>query len=55
MTNQKAQARPTAAQLQRIAAKAARKAAALDRKAEVAAGIETVTQQTARLYANVGR
>jgi hypothetical protein len=47
--------RPTAAQLQAINAKNARRQAALDRRAENAAGIETETQQTRRLYANVGR
>ena len=47
--------RPTAAQLQAINAKKARRQAALDRRAEMAAGLETETQQTRRLYANVGR
>ena len=35
--------------------KADRKAAAADRRAARAANIETVTQQNARLYANIGR
>jgi len=44
--------RPTAAQRQRNQAQADRKAAALARRAERGNGIETVTQQNTRLYAN---
>lgn len=54
MTNT-ATARPTAAQLQKNQQIADRKAAAAERRAERTAGIETVTQQTRRLYSNIGR
>jgi hypothetical protein len=36
-------------------ARADRKAAAAERRAERAANVETVTQQYTRMYANVGR
>ena len=54
MTNT-ATLRPTAAQIQRNQARADRKAAAAERRAERAANVETVTQQNVRMYANVGR
>ena len=47
--------RPTAAQIQRNQARADRKAAAAERRAERTANVETVTQQNKRMYANVGR
>jgi len=47
--------RPTAAQIQRNQAQADRKAAALLRRAARGNGLETIAQQNARLYANVGR
>ena len=50
----KATLRPTTAQLQAIKAKADRRQAALDRRAERAAGIETEVQQMRRLYTNAG-
>ncbi len=56
MTNSTiATTRPTAAQIQAETARQDRRAAAKARRAEKAAGIETVTQQNARLYSNVGR
>jgi len=51
----KSTARPSAAQIQRNQAQADRKAAAFTRRAERTAGLESVSQQTARLYSNVGR
>jgi hypothetical protein len=54
MTNN-ATARPTAAQIQAGQARLDRRAAAKVRRDERAAGIETVTQQTRRLYSNIGR
>ena len=51
----KATQRLTAAQIQRAQARKDRKAAAADRRAARAANIETVIQQNARLYANIGR
>ena len=55
MTNtNNATARPTSLQLQANQAKADRKAAAAERRAERTAGVETVTQQNARLYSNIG-
>ena len=54
MTNT-ATLRPTAAQIQRNQARADRKAAAAERRAERTANVETVTQQYVRMYANVGR
>ncbi len=54
-TMKKSTARPTAAQIQRNQAQADRKAAALARRADRAAGLESVTQQNARLYTNIGR
>ncbi len=51
----KATLRPTAAQIQRNQARADRKAAAAERRAERQANVETVTQQTRRLYSNIGR
>ena len=47
--------RPTGGDLQKEAARQARRQAALDRRAERAAGLETETEQNARLYSNVGR
>ena len=47
--------RPTAAQIQRLQAQADRKEAALLRRAARGNGLETVAQQNARLYANIGR
>ena len=47
--------RPTTAQIQRNQAQADRKAAALLRRAARGNGLETVAQQNARLYANIGR
>ena len=54
MTNT-ATLRPTAAQIQRNQARADRKAAAAERRAERTANVETVTQQYVRMYANIGR
>jgi hypothetical protein len=54
MTN-KATARLTAAQVQKAQALRDRRAAAAERRAARAAGVETVTEQNARLYGNVGR
>ena len=51
----KATARPTAAQIQENQARADRKAAAAERRAARAANLETVIEQNARLYANIGR
>ena len=51
----RATCRPTGADIQKEAARQARRQAAMDRRAERAAGIETETQQTRRLYANVGK
>jgi hypothetical protein len=51
----KATQRPTAALRQQNQALLDRKAAAAERRAERAANVETVTQQNARMYANVGR
>jgi hypothetical protein len=51
----KATLRPTAAQIQTEIARQDRRAAAKARREERAAGIETVTQQTRRLYSNIGR
>ena len=50
-----ATARPTSLQLQANQARADRKAAAAERRADRTAGIETVTQQNARLYSNIGK
>lgn len=54
MTNA-ATTRPTPAQVQRNQARADRKAAAAERRAERTANVETVAQQYTRMYANVGR
>ena len=55
MTNtNNATARPTAAQIQAETARQDRRAAAQARRADRVAGIETVTQQNARLYSNIG-
>mgnify|MGYP007062020607 CR=1 FL=1 len=51
----KATARPTVAQIQAEIARQDRRAAAKARREERTAGIETVTQQTRRLYSNIGR
>ena len=55
MNKNKATVRPTSLQLQKEQARRDRRAAAADRRAERAAGVETVSQQTARLYSNVGK
>ena len=54
MTNT-ATARPTAAQIQAGQARLDRRAAAKARREDRAAGIETVVEQNARLYSNIGR
>jgi hypothetical protein len=54
MTN-KATARLTAAQVQKAQALRDRRAAAAERRSHREAGIETVTEQNARLYSNIGR
>jgi len=51
----KATARPTAAQIQAETARQDRRAAAMARRAERMANVETVTQQNRRLYSNIGR
>ena len=51
----KSTARPTASQLQRNQAQADRKAEIQARRADRVAGLESVAQQNARLYANVGK
>ncbi len=51
----KSTARPTASQIQRNQAQADRKAAAITRRLDRLAGFESVPQQNARLYSNVGR
>jgi hypothetical protein len=51
----KATQRPTAAFRQQNQALLDRKAAAAERRADRQANLETVTQQNARMYANVGR
>ena len=53
MTN-KATARFTAAQRQAETARQDRRAEALARRADRAAGIETVTEQNARIFTNMG-
>lgn len=50
----KSTARPTAAQIQRNQAQADRKADALARRLDRLAGFESITQQNARLYSNIG-
>ena len=55
MNKNKATVRPTSLQLQKEQARQDRRAAAADRRAERAAGVETVTQQNARLYSNIGK
>ncbi len=50
-----ATARPTSLQLQKEQARQDRRRAAADRRADRAAGIETVTQQNTRLYSNIGK
>ncbi len=50
-----ATARPTSLQLQKEQARQDRKRAAADRKAERAAGIESVVEQNTRLYSNIGK
>ena len=54
MTN-KATARFTKAQRQVETARQDRRAEALARRADRAAGIETVTEQNARIFTNMGR
>ena len=55
MTNtNNATLRPTAAQIQAETARQDRRAAAKARRADKAAGIESVTEQNARLYSNIG-
>ena len=54
MTN-KATSRPTSLQLQKNQARLDRKAAAAERRADRAAGLESVTQQNVRLYSNIGK
>ena len=50
-----ATARPTASQIQRNQAQQDRKAAAAERRADRAANVESVTEQNARLYSNIGK
>jgi hypothetical protein len=55
MTNNNiATSRPTAAQIQAETARQDRRAAAKARRADKVAGIESVTEQNARLYSNIG-